>query len=301
MKKVVKCLLLFTLCFLLLFNSTSFADSPNIEKVTSTVYGLLFKFGVILAVCLTATLAISYMVATPNKKAMLKERLIYYFAGVIFLVGGLAFLNIYEDVSDDVGDTVYANGAPTKIKSYFQNQSGSSTASSGAAISFESDKLSEFDSNDDGKLSASELMDIDDDGLADLVETTENESESDISKEELDELYSVLAYRISSLSNVEAKELDFSALYKHFNELDDAQKDMVLSVASTYSTMDMNYKDDLAVHYSLRDFYRYYTAENKNEDIYGWDSEDWEDTKNQQKHKWYYENVVLNNYGNLWE
>lgn len=129
MKKVVKCLLLFTLCSLLLFSSTAFADSLNIEKVTSNVYGLLFKIGVILAVCLTATLAISYMVATPNKKAMLKERLIYYFAGVIFLVGGLAFLNIYEGVSDDIGDTVYTDGAPSKIKGYFQNQSTNSAPS----------------------------------------------------------------------------------------------------------------------------------------------------------------------------
>lgn len=127
MKKVVKCLLLFTLCSLLLFSSTAFANSLNIEKVTSNVYGLLFKIGVILAVCLTVTLAISYMVATPNKKAMLKERLIYYFAGVIFLVGGLAFLNIYEGVSDDIGNTVYTDGAPLKIKDYFQNKTVTSS------------------------------------------------------------------------------------------------------------------------------------------------------------------------------
>lgn len=118
MKKVIDRLLLFILCYLLIFNSTAFASSIkdyfsgsgknnlDMETVTSGVYGLLYTIGVILAVCILVTIAISYMTATPNKRAMLKERLIYYFAGVIFLVGGLAFLRIYEKVAKDVGNIV---------------------------------------------------------------------------------------------------------------------------------------------------------------------------------------------------
>ncbi len=128
MKKVVKCLLLFTLCFLLLFNSTAFANSAiyeyfsgggkdnlDIETVTSGVYSFLYTCGVILAVCILVTIAISYMVATPNKRAILKERLIYYFIGVIFLVGGLAFLRIYEKAAKDVGSIVYNGGSSSPI------------------------------------------------------------------------------------------------------------------------------------------------------------------------------------------
>lgn len=121
MKKVIDRLLLFILCYLLIFNSTAFASSIkdyfsgsgknnlDMETVTSGVYGLLYTIGVILAVCILVTIAISYMVATPNKRAILKERLIYYFAGVIFLVGGLAFLRIYEKAANDVGDVVRGN------------------------------------------------------------------------------------------------------------------------------------------------------------------------------------------------
>lgn len=139
MKKVVKCLLLFNLCFLLLFNSTSFAsstiysyfsgngkDNLDMETVTSGVYGFLYTCGVILAVCILVTIAISYMVATPNKRAILKERLIYYFIGVIFLVGGLAFLRIYEKAAKDVGSIVY-NGGSSSVSSASSNSSTPST------------------------------------------------------------------------------------------------------------------------------------------------------------------------------
>ena len=119
MKKKIISIFLFVLCLLLVFNSTAFASSIikdyfsgsgknnlDMETVTSNVYSLLYTIGVILAVCILVTIAISYMTATPNKRAMLKERLIYYFAGVIFLVGGLAFLRIYEKVAKDVGNMV---------------------------------------------------------------------------------------------------------------------------------------------------------------------------------------------------
>lgn len=118
MKKIIERLLLFILCYLLVFNSTAFADSiriyfsgngkkkVDIQTITSGIYSLLYTVGAILAVCILVTIAISYMTATPNKKALLKERLIYYFAGVIFLVGGLAFLRIYEKAAKDVGNIV---------------------------------------------------------------------------------------------------------------------------------------------------------------------------------------------------
>lgn len=118
MKKKIIYSFLFVLCLLFIFSSTSLANgiktyfssggksNVDMETVTSNVYTILYTFGIILAVCILVTIAISYMVATPNKKAQLKERLIYYFAGVIFLVGGLAFLRTYEKVANDVGDVV---------------------------------------------------------------------------------------------------------------------------------------------------------------------------------------------------
>ncbi len=118
MKKKIIYSFLFVLCLLFIFSSTSLANgiktyfssggksNVDMETVTSNVYTILYTFGIILAVCILVTIAISYMVATPNKRAMLKERLIYYFAGVIFLVGGLAFLRTYEKVAKEISNQV---------------------------------------------------------------------------------------------------------------------------------------------------------------------------------------------------
>ena len=275
MKKVVKCLLLFTLCSLLLFSSTAFADSLNIEKVTSNVYGLLFKIGVILAVCLTATLAISYMVATPNKKAMLKERLIYYFAGVIFLVGGLAFLNIYEGVSDDIGDTVYTDGAPSKIKDYFQNQITTTSSTSSKA---------------------EEAMEIDDETLDDMAEDVISNGSDNVSSEDL----AILLYRLSSIKDEYADSIEFDKLYNHFDELTDDQKEIVWVQARL--ALNSSPEDRVQAERDLIDFHNYYYQEDKNTDIFRWTIEQWKkDTTAQKDHRWYYENIVLNNYENLWK
>lgn len=122
MKKKIIYSFLFVLCLLFIFSSTSLANgiktyfssggksNVDMETVTSNVYTILYTFGIILAVCILVTIAISYMVATPNKKAQLKERLIYYFAGVIFLVGGLAFLRTYEKVAEKIGDGAFGGG-----------------------------------------------------------------------------------------------------------------------------------------------------------------------------------------------
>lgn len=268
MKKVVKCLLLFTLCFLLLFSSTSFADSPNIEKVTSTVYGLLFKFGVILAVCLTATLAISYMVATPNKKAMLKERLIYYFAGVAFLVGGLAFLNIYESVSDDVGDTVYSTSAPTKIKNYFKNQI---TTSSGA----------------DDKSSVKNAYDKTREEVDDMADKAITEGITSLTEEEID----VLIIGISGLDENIEDDFDVKPLLNIYDTLSpETQSDIYKEaqlLSQTYSRRD----EMTPAIQDLIDFYKYKSGEG-----YGFTDDQWEtDTYLKENYQWYYENVYLKN------
>ncbi len=277
MKKRVYFNFLFVLCLLFLFNSTSFADSPNIEKVTSTIYGLLFKFGVILAVCLTATLAISYMVATPNKKAMLKERLIYYFAGVTFLVGGLAFLNMYEGVSDNVGDTVYNSSAPSKIKEYFKTKTT------------------------DPKTTAEEWANTDKEVLNNKAQDVGSNGSENVSLEEL----ALLAYNISKISDEYMDELEFYNLYKHFDELDADKQTAVLNQGQTiHNYTGVSDSDLYPAELDLRDFYIYYNRDDKSEDIFNLDIEDWEDPNYQnfkKNHKWYYENIVLNNYEDLWK
>lgn len=107
----------FIFCLLFIFTSDSFASGALIkdyfqnsnstlqfEKASSQIYTILRTFGLVLAVCLIVTIAISYMVSTPNKRAILKERLVYYVSGVIFLVAGIGFLGWYEQFAKEVGD-----------------------------------------------------------------------------------------------------------------------------------------------------------------------------------------------------
>ena len=117
MKKLIIFNLIFVLCLFFLFSSDSFASgiaikdyfknptsTLEIENLSSEIYTILRTFGMILAVCIMVTMAISYMVSTPNKRAMLKEKFIYYIAGVIFLIAGMAFLGWYENLSKNVAN-----------------------------------------------------------------------------------------------------------------------------------------------------------------------------------------------------
>ena len=131
MKKVITLGLAIILCLLLVLPSTSYASGfaikqyfesagsqPTFETISSQIYVVLRTFGLILAVCILVTIAISYMVATPNKRAILKERLVYYVAGVVFLLAGVGFLGWYEKVANDIASTVSDGNVGAHAMSY---------------------------------------------------------------------------------------------------------------------------------------------------------------------------------------
>lgn len=128
MKKLIIFNLFFILCLFFIFSSDSLAAgleiknyfmNPNttleFETLSSSLYTILRTIGMILAVCLLMVLAISYMLATPQKRAELKGRLPYYVAGIVFLVAGVGILGWYEGIAKEVGDTI-KNGASTSGK-----------------------------------------------------------------------------------------------------------------------------------------------------------------------------------------
>lgn len=123
MKKVITLGLAIILCLLLVLPSNSYAtgtaikdyfEHPNstlkFENVSSQIYVVLRTFGLVLAICILVTISISYMLATPNKRAVLKERLVYYVAGVVFLIGGIGFLGAYEKIAKEIGDGASGGG-----------------------------------------------------------------------------------------------------------------------------------------------------------------------------------------------
>ncbi len=133
------------LCLLFVLPSTSYASGfaikqyfksagsqPTFETISSQIYVVLRTFGLILAVCILVTIAISYMIATPNKRAILKERLIYYVAGVVFLIGGIGFLGTYQRIAEEIksefggsasGSNAY-NPTGSEMGSGYTNQDG---------------------------------------------------------------------------------------------------------------------------------------------------------------------------------
>lgn len=130
MKRVITLGLAIILCLLLVLPSNSYAtgtaiksyfEHPNstlkFENISSQIYVALRTFGLVLAICILVTISISYMVATPNKRAVLKERLVYYVAGVVFLIGGIGFLGTYEkfakEISNQVGGSSSGIQSPT--------------------------------------------------------------------------------------------------------------------------------------------------------------------------------------------
>ena len=123
MKKLFAFVVIFLVCLLFIFNSYSFASGINIrnyfiansnnisqnildiKETSANVYSVLKIVGIIIALCMMLYMAISYMIATPNKRAQLKERLFIFLIGVIFLMAGVAFLDWYEGMA-----TTIANG-----------------------------------------------------------------------------------------------------------------------------------------------------------------------------------------------
>lgn len=126
MKKRFVLIILFLLCLLFIFNSDSFASGENIKNyfskasyeplniktLSGNLYSVIKLVGMIIAVCMVTYMAIAYMLATPQKRAQLKERLVFLTIGVMFLVAGVAFLDWYEGFAKDVGYTIEHGRAP---------------------------------------------------------------------------------------------------------------------------------------------------------------------------------------------
>lgn len=120
MKKFISLSIIFLLCLLFIFNSTSLASGSNIQSyfsrtsykdidiksMSANIYSVIKLVGMIIAICMITYMSIEYMLATPQKKAMLKERLVFIIIGVIFLVAGVTFLDWYAEVAKDIANSL---------------------------------------------------------------------------------------------------------------------------------------------------------------------------------------------------
>lgn len=84
-----------------------------IMSVSNLVLGVVQVVGVAVAVVMLVVLAIKYISAAPAEKADIKKSAFIYVVGALLLFGGVAVLNIIQNVGDDIvtetGMVVYEN------------------------------------------------------------------------------------------------------------------------------------------------------------------------------------------------
>lgn len=66
----------------------------KVDSLGGTAIGIIKAVGLVIAVAMVFVYAIKWMMATPQKKQELKERLWYLAIGVVLLIGGPAILDL---------------------------------------------------------------------------------------------------------------------------------------------------------------------------------------------------------------
>lgn len=118
MKKAVKFLCLFLVMAMVIspialasgFDSIQTNQSNEITEVTtnvlSSVASVIQVVGYGVAVIMVIWLGVQYLIATPAKKAELKQKLWFMAIGVVLIVGGVTILKIVADAGNAVVDSL---------------------------------------------------------------------------------------------------------------------------------------------------------------------------------------------------
>jgi len=81
-----------------IMNGTGAGDTTGIESKTKaigkSVIDIIMTVAQVVALAMLAIFAVKWMMATPQKKQELKERMVYLAIGVVLLFGGPAILNL---------------------------------------------------------------------------------------------------------------------------------------------------------------------------------------------------------------
>lgn len=78
-------------------NGTAKSDL-NFTDITNNLLGTIVWIGYAAAVCVILIIGIQFLIATPQKKAQLKEKLWFILVGVIILVAGVTILNVVSTI-----------------------------------------------------------------------------------------------------------------------------------------------------------------------------------------------------------
>lgn len=86
--------------------STTPEELPSTKAMGQTILSILTIIGYSLAVVTILFTGIKFIIASPQQKAILKEKLWLILIGVIFLAGGTPILQLIMNIMSDASDTL---------------------------------------------------------------------------------------------------------------------------------------------------------------------------------------------------
>ena len=88
------------------YKNANVKSDLDFSDATNNLLGILVWIGYAVAICVLLVTGIQFMVATPQKKAQLKEKLWIILLGVIMLVGGVTILNVVTTIFQEAASAI---------------------------------------------------------------------------------------------------------------------------------------------------------------------------------------------------
>lgn len=86
--------------------ATGAAQPLDFTNITNIIFGIIVWGGYALALCIVIITGIQFLIASPQKKAQLKEKLWLIAIGVIILVAGASIINIIANIISGAASTL---------------------------------------------------------------------------------------------------------------------------------------------------------------------------------------------------
>ena len=80
------------------YKNANVKSDLDFSDLTNNLLGAIVWIGYAAAICVLLVTGIQFMVATPQKKAQLKEKLWIILLGVVMLVGGVTIINVVATI-----------------------------------------------------------------------------------------------------------------------------------------------------------------------------------------------------------
>ena len=80
------------------------ADSAWLNKIGSTIYGIILTVGSAIAIIGLIIMGIRFVTSAPSEKAKIKEELIGFTIGVVILFCAIGIIGIFQNIGEQIGN-----------------------------------------------------------------------------------------------------------------------------------------------------------------------------------------------------